>query len=153
MPFFIAFSIILYVLGTKIMSKNKDQLILAQTLYGEARGEGDKGMSAVANVIINRFNSGYRGASSVSEVCLDPWQFSTWNANDPNREKIANLLPGDNPVFDAAYAIAGTAISGNLPDMTGGARHYKAAWASAYWADESKVSANIGGHVFYQGIA
>lgn len=34
-----------------------DLQILARTLFGEARGEGDEGLEAVACVIINRFNA------------------------------------------------------------------------------------------------
>ena len=38
------------------MTEN-DLQILARTLFGEARGEGDEGLEAVACVIINRFKA------------------------------------------------------------------------------------------------
>ena len=39
------------------MTENQ-QLYLAKTLWGEARGEGKKGMQAVANVVMNRVQKG-----------------------------------------------------------------------------------------------
>ena len=44
------------------MTEN-DLQILARTLFGEARGEGDEGLEAVACVIMNRFkaNKWYTG--------------------------------------------------------------------------------------------
>ena len=44
---------------------DRDIEIMAKTIYGEARGEGEEGMEAVACVIMNRYNArkwftGYR---------------------------------------------------------------------------------------------
>lgn len=61
--------------------------VLARTLYGEARGEGAKGMVLVANVIITR-SQDRRWPNSVADVCQQPWQFSCWNKNDPNLPKL-----------------------------------------------------------------
>lgn len=38
--------------------EEEDIFALAQTLWGEARGEDDEGMMAVCCTVINRFNSG-----------------------------------------------------------------------------------------------
>ena len=63
-----------------------DLQILARTLFGEARGEGDEGLEAVACVIINRFNAkkwftGYdvlngKKIPSIAQTCLKKAQFS-----------------------------------------------------------------------------
>lgn len=101
------------------------QLVLAQTLYGEARGEGAGGMEAVAAVIMNRAEIGGWWGDSVISVCKAPWQFSTWNAGDPNRPIIEAKRPGEgDAVFDQAWEIASRAIAGELSDPTGGATHY-----------------------------
>ena len=55
---------------------SKDIAIIAKTLYGEARGEGDEGMRYVATVIYNR---GKGNKNNYAEECLKPKQFSCWN--------------------------------------------------------------------------
>ena len=75
------------------MTEN-DLQILARTLFGEARGEGDEGLEAVACVIMNRYKSGKwftgydvlngKKIPSVAQTCLKKAQFSCWNKNDPN---------------------------------------------------------------------
>ena len=120
---------------------------LARTLYGEARGEGYRGMQAVANVIMNRVKKGGWYGASVKDVVLKPYQFSCWNVTDPNREKIINATPAQ---LSTALEIAKKAINGELPDITGGATHYYANSISApYWASSMKKTATIGNHIFY----
>lgn len=128
-------------------------LVMARTMWGEARGEGRRGMQAVANVIINRSLIGGWWGDNVISVAKKPWQFSVWNANDPNRPLIENMMPGDDPLFDVAYELAQKALDGDLPDITGGATHYHAEGWTPDWRDPKKVVAVIGKHVFYKGIA
>ncbi|WP_109315000.1 cell wall hydrolase [Pseudovibrio ascidiaceicola] len=131
-------------------------LTMARTIYGEARGEPYSGKVAVANVIMNRVRS-YRYPSTVEGVCLQPWQFSCWNANDPNSGIIANLQPGANGRFDTCLSIAQKAVSGALSDNTGGALHYHADYLDEVsWVKNSpnaRMSARIGRHMFFVGIA
>ena len=51
-----------------------DQDTMARTIYGEARGEGQAGMIAVANVILNRFSLWEKhphfGNGTIESVCL-----------------------------------------------------------------------------------
>ena len=55
----------------------REQRIVALTILGEARGEGEKGMRGIAAVIVQRSKN--RGLT-YEQVCLQPWQFSPWNA-------------------------------------------------------------------------
>lgn len=114
------------------------------------------GMIAVGNVVINRARSGawYSGGSIIG-AALKRWQFSAWNENDPNREIIENLEPGQgDAVFDRAYELAGYLLKGSLADNTGGATHYHADWlGTPDWASTGTVTARIGGHTFYKGVA
>ncbi|QEL18702.1 cell wall hydrolase [Limnoglobus roseus] len=96
---------------------------LARTIWGEARGEGKPGMEDVACCIMNRVAKPRWWGSTVEEVCLKPWQFSCWNANDPNLPKLKSVTVAD-PVFAQAVAIAEKAVAGTLPDRTQGATHY-----------------------------
>jgi spore germination cell wall hydrolase CwlJ-like protein len=130
-----------------------DYYTLARTIWGEARGEGLRGMQAVANVIMNRYkaaksSSGRAGqwGSTVGDICTKPKQFSCWNANDPNRAKMLSVTSAD-PQFRDALSLADKALRGILPDITGGATSYYAG-ATPYWATGVKPIASIGSHTF-----
>lgn len=128
---------------------NKAVDVLARTLWGEARGEGQIGMEAVANVVMNRVAHRSRWPKEVDAVCLQAWQFSAWNNNDPNRKKMLALTKKDK-IFLSALAIAQTAVEGTLADRTGGADHYHERSIKPYWARGSKPTARIGRHIFYR---
>lgn len=133
-----------------------DRLILARTIYGEARGEPPEGAVAVANVVINRLNAGSFG-NTVAKVCLKRSQFSCWNLNDTNRAKIKDKRPhsGD-AAFDRCFDVASQAIVGGLADVTGGATHFFAITSNLpSWVRKSRnpvVTTTIGKHRFYRGI-
>ena len=110
--------------------------VVAQTLAGEARGEGYTGMEAVAHVILNRAAIARKwveeydyphilfGNGLLASACLVGWQFSCWNPDDPNRAYIEGLTWEDR-VYRDAFAIALHASNGRLTDdMTQGATHY-----------------------------
>lgn len=126
--------------------------VLARTIWGEARGDGAAGMAAVAAVIMNRVRRGGWWGNSVRDVCLKPYQFSAWNTFDPNRLRMLNV-DGNDQAFAVALEIARAAVSGSLPDPTGGATHYHAKSVNPKWAATGTQSAIIGGHVFYFGVA
>ncbi len=133
---------------------NEAQLIMARTIYGEARGEGYRGMKAVANVIMNRAKIGGWWGDSIITVCKKPWQFSAWNKNDPNAAIIAALMPKTgNNLFDTAYELAGDVIAGSVPDITNGATHYHTAAVNPTWDDNMLSLGNIGNHQFYKKTA
>ncbi|WP_133717117.1 cell wall hydrolase [Methylocaldum gracile] len=128
---------------------------LARTLYGEARGEGILGMSAVAAVIMNRARKRradggpYWWGDGIIGVCMKPQQFSCWNPDDPNRAKLLNVTERD-PLFAQARVIAHIASAGWLADPTGGADHYHASSILPKWAVGIEMTAKIGRHVFYK---
>ncbi|SDG43183.1 cell wall hydrolase [Roseospirillum parvum] len=130
--------------------------ILARTLYGEARGEPVRGKEAVASVVLNRVRrarqrGGWWWGTTITEVCLKPWQFSCWNLGDPNRPRIEAVGEGDR-VFRSCQRIAERALAGTLPDPTGGATHYHARGVHPPWAWHQAPSAEIGRHLFYNNI-
>ena len=123
--------------------------VLARTLWGEARGEGVDGMMAVACVIANRVRRpSWWGAGWIG-VCQKPWQFSCWNRNDPNREKLLTVGP-DDAQFSQALTIAAQAVDNRLPDITGGATHYHARSVLPAWQKHMQHTASIGRHEFYK---
>lgn len=136
---------------------NDDLLVLARTIYGEARGERQQGREAVAEVVMNRRASN-RYPNTVSGVCLDPSQFSCWNPTDPNRAKIIALEPNTgNSAFDQCFEVAQAALAGQIDHLSDKVLHYHADSISAPdWVRKSPkafMERKIGRHLFYRGIA
>lgn len=146
------------------MNTKNDIKVLAQTIYGEARNQGLKGMEAVACVVMNRVrankyftgfvNVGKTKLASISATCLKPVQFSCWLKSDPNLEVI-ETVGVDDAVFRECLSIANRAVCGSLPDITCGATHYinpKACKKLPKWAVDKKPCIIIGAHHFYNNI-
>lgn len=114
------------------------------TIWREARGEGQMGMLAVACVIRNRV---IKRRLTASQVCAQPWQFSSMTAKgDPE----LLVWPADNDAsFLAAYEQWMASLS--AADPTHGADFYFAdgipmpSWAKAY-----TFTATIGRQHFYR---
>ena len=162
-----------------IQKENPDLNVLAQTIWGEARQEGTKGMLAVGNVIKNRaeansrlFGQGIRG------VALKPKQFSCWNKGDPNREKLKDILQYDKIIslrkapngepfnewfkkfkntgeyleyksYLKAKEIAKQILDGSAPDPTKGAVYYHTLDVKPIWRHKLEQVAQYGNHIFY----
>lgn len=132
---------------------------LARTLWGEARGEGIQGMTAVACVIVNRVNIdlGNDGkpdwwGEGIESVCRARYQFSCWLPNDPNYKQMLAQTEAD-LLFCRARTVAVLAASGLLVDITGGATHYYAVnIAPPNWTQGATLTATIGRHKFYKGV-
>lgn len=127
--------------------------VLARTIWGEARGEGEPGMNAIACVVLNRVkiaqeHGKYWWGNNIIQVCQKPYQFSCWNRADPNFKKLQTVDDKD-LYFATAQRIARRAVAGVLPDITGGATHYHAADSAPYWARGKRPAAIIRHHKFY----
>jgi len=124
--------------------------IAAKTAWGEARGEGITGMQAILNVIRNRAAKPGWWGESVSGVCTMPWQFSCWNADDPNLPQIRAVTDED-PLFRAAFSMATLMIGGALHDLTRGSDSYYATTSPRpAWAAGRSPQITIGHHAFYR---
>lgn len=123
------------------------EALLARCIYGEARSEGVRGMTAVANVVRNRMDAGTFGGSP-AEVILDEFQFSCFRADDPNYSKM--LTPPDDTQYRLARVLAALAMADLLKDVTSGATHYYASWMEKppVWAKRLERTAQIGQHIF-----
>lgn len=142
--------------------QNSSEWVMAQTLWGEARGEPLAGKVAVANVIMTRFKnpcwwSRNRGDGipddTIEAVCKDPWQFSCWNKDDPNRSKIEALTTADS-AFRECLTVAQLAIEGLLADKTDGATHYHHEAIMPSWVINYRLDPcyRVGGHLFYNDV-
>jgi spore germination cell wall hydrolase CwlJ-like protein len=126
--------------------------VLARTLFGEARGEGRKGMEAVAWVILNRVRRGApRFHNTVTEVCKAKYQFTCWAASDPNA-KICAAVDESDPSFLLALNVSTAVLGGMVPDPTKGADHYFVTKMAnpPEWRKKMELQATIGAHSFYK---
>lgn len=142
------------------VSSDAEADTLARTLYGEARGEGEVGMRAVGHVVFNRIDAKSWWGRDVIGVCRKPWQFSCWNANDPNVGALRRVTAADASfrlAFDIASKLNATQKAGSRQreDITEGATHYyaPARVARPRWATGLVPCARIGGHLFFRGVA
>ena len=154
------------------------ELLLAATLYGEARGEPALGKRAVAWVVRNRMEKAHDfvaahdrnhplyGNGTVSGVVLRPWQFSCWNKGDPNLHALLDIVASNgesiNPALWAVLKAVATGVLASSPeweDNTYGATHYctVALWGTegGNWFQDAEIEAgrtretvSIGNHVF-----
>jgi len=147
---------------TNVVDSKKlaDAYVVIATLWGEARGEGEIGMHAVLNVLMNRSKGDF---GKVHDLCLKPKQFSIWNnVKDPG-ESALNLAKVqreggkgvvDGPSYKKAMELVDTAMKGQLTDITGGATYYfNPKKASPSWAKAMTKTKSIGNHDFYKPIA
>ena len=141
--------ILLFLLLTSlIQSKGSEQNVVAQTILAEARGDGRAGMYAVAACIKVRAQ---KRKLSFKQVCLQPYQFSCWNAGDPNRSKMDLLLT----LPQAEYAMH---LARNMDKVNtkviGNADHYVTVrlWKTGKvkWAHGKKPVAFWGSHAFFK---
>lgn len=124
-----------------------DRFLLALCVWREARGETLTGKKLVAAVVINRrTDAAHRWPRTISGVILQPLQFSSFNAADPNSVKFPNTAM-DLSIWEDCVAAADGAIIGPL---TTDANHYHVEGLHPAWADTSKIVATEGAHVFYR---
>lgn len=126
-----------------------DQAIicLARSIYWEAKGEGNAGMEAVANVVMNRL--GHKGFPNT--ICgvvkqgheQGACQFSWWC---DGRSDVAE----EEESYTGAKEIARKALNRQLTDRTGGALYFHQRKLNPHWAAEYIRTAEVGEHVFYK---
>ena len=121
----------------------KEQKVVAITILAEARGEGDKGMGAVAAVIAQR---AIDRKQTWEKVCLTKYQFSCWNG-----KKISDL----DHLLDVPQAEMAIYLAKNMHRIDrskiGNANHYYADYIKApYWAKGETPTVKIGRHIFYR---
>jgi spore germination cell wall hydrolase CwlJ-like protein len=124
---------------------------MALTMWGEARGSGEEAMRAVGHVIDNRRRAGGR---YVTDTVSEAYQFSCWNAGDPNlraMQSIDDLSHSGEAwrMWQSARRIADEILSGRSQDPTGGALFYHATYVAPRWSRGVPPVARIGGHLFF----
>ena len=129
------------------------------TVIAEAATEGNQGMQAVLNTMVNRtkVNPKYYGENIFDVVSKDS-QYSAFSVDDPNYKevldyydgKIKNISPLRKTQIMAVEGMIELAKKGKLDDITQGSTHY---WnpdkaASYSWMSEIQNPIKIGNHMF-----
>lgn len=130
---------------------DNDFHVMAQTIFGEARGAPPTDDPGVAWTIINRWKSGkWFAAASLAGVCIKRMQYSCWNVNDPTYRRMVNATKDELAPFEK---IARDCVAGTIPDPTGGATHYYAdSIAAPKWAIGKTPTVKLGHHLFFSDI-
>ncbi len=119
------------------------QDVVATTLILEAGGEYTEGsMESVHEVIYNR---SIKRNKSMSDICLQKWQFSCWNGKDID----SNVSKAQtHPRWNEAMKIVNTA---KMTNYTKGADHYYADYIETpYWAYSMTFTTKVGRHIFFK---
>ena len=143
---FIIFTIVAS--GDEVLTR--DERIVALTLLGEARGEGKRGMYAVGCVIQKRASE--RNLTP-AKVCLQPYQFSIWNAGKGKVKKESELhyLWKSKSMMYARELARGICKGKKLSQKyTGGANHYCTLNTHNKWTRKTKAIKVIGNHKFFK---
>lgn len=97
---------------------------IARTLYAEARGEGAKGIRAVASVIYNRAAG---DPDKLMQVVRAPFQFTPWNKGQiPPR--------GSGAMWDECLRVAKAMYAGTFAPITSHTHYYNPKQANPSWA-------------------
>jgi spore germination cell wall hydrolase CwlJ-like protein len=130
-----------------------DLSLMALCCYREARGETIFGKRAVCHVIKNRASQPGWWGHDIQSVVLKPWQFSSFNPNDPN----STVWPADDsPSWTDSLSAASAVLIGEDQDSTDGATFYhdlSMGWPKAWGKESDYVNTlNIGRLRFYRPV-
>ena len=130
------------------------QKIVAQTILGEARGEGEAGMYGVACVIQERIKSKH-WPNTMNGVCFQKSQFDFWTErkfvtwDDDNREAVRRHMASNTKLAQYAKRLAV-----NLDSLDRSfvkyADHYCTNDTHNYWTKGEKILKVIENHKFYK---
>jgi spore germination cell wall hydrolase CwlJ-like protein len=129
-----------------------DQRCLSEAMYYEARGEGESGEEAVAEVIFHRIERDQKNRTVCAVVYQGAdraaCQFAFACDGSLSKPKVPDG-------WRAAEALAARIFAGkqSLSDATGGATNYHAASVRPRWAANLVRTVRIGNHVFYRSPA
>ena len=123
-------------------------LIVALTIFGEARGEEFSGKVMVGEVIVNRSQ---RSGKTLREVCLAPRQFSCWNGMVGKKleAELCNPQTIGSPSWENCIRIAKVLCGGYEP-ISPATHYFNPRLCSPSWAKSMTLVAKVGNHDFYE---
>lgn len=130
--------------------KKSERNCLVTALYHEARGEGTKGLQAVATVIYNRKHHPYY-PSTYCGIVNQYKQFSYTLLNKPFGEAIEASLPAyESKVYAEILSISDRMVNERfMPSFEPNVLWYAEKSVTNRWTKRKQVVAQIGKHKFY----
>jgi len=136
--------LIAFILSCSLCFGVTDNEKVAAVIIGEAGGEGEIGMQAVANVIANRKGTPFEVISKRYQFCaarsviVDKTE--TWQQLVDRRKR--------HPRWGLALEMVEKIYE--LPDVTNGATHFHTPAVNPKWAKVLAFKKRIGNHLFYR---
>lgn len=127
----------------------REHRCLSEAMYYEARGEGERGQKAVAEVIFHRLRKGNYGHSICAVVYEGAYrpgcQFSFTCNGITSQKKVPSA-------WMQSQLLAAKILTNeeHLNDVTGGATSYHAISVQPDWSGYLTRTVQIGNHVFYK---
>ncbi len=135
--------------GEALKKLIEEHRCLSEAMYFEARGEGEAGQKAVAEVIFNRLQTGSHGRTICGVVYEGAGQaFCQFSyACDGSMDR-----PRDPEVWRAAQVLSARILAGQLPggDSVDGATAYHSIGVRPNWGPGLQEVARVGNHIFYR---
>lgn len=133
-----------------------DLELLARLIQCEAGGEGDLGMAAVANVVMNRVRASTGeyarvGQGNIRNIIFQPGQFTCVQetvGGRPNHQNIYNMRPEDIQYQIAEWAIAGNRLN-DLGEALWFFNPYSETCQSSFPTNVGVYATRIRDHCFY----
>jgi spore germination cell wall hydrolase CwlJ-like protein len=122
---------------------------LAQVMYYEARGEGEQGERAVAEVVFDRLAQGTHGGTLCDVIFEGAGKtFCQFTFACDGSMRAAK----EPEAWRTAQVLAARLMVGELSQMDDikGATNYHATYVHPYWASRFQKIAKIGNHIFYK---
>lgn len=132
--------------------KKRECAKLAEAVYFEDRGGNIEGMKAVANVVMNRVNSGKFPDSVAGVVNQKKWTKRGWVCQFSYMCQLKDRTMTDEDSRYKAGYVAWKATNGVLRDRTNGADHYlnkSKVKTMPNWVYAFNKTVKIGDHTFY----
>ena len=136
-----------------------DKKCLTENIYFEARGQGQAGWLAVAQVTQNRVDDRrfpnticevvkqgltYASGDPIRNKCQFSW-YCDGKSDKPKNTKVYNEI---SELVNYIYDVKGQP-NHELLDITDGATHYHADYVSPAWKKSKTKTTEIGDHIFY----
>ena len=135
--------LVMYNEKTKFKYNSKDVECLARNIFFEAGVEGTMGKYAVAQITINRLQTGYWG-NTICDVVYSPEQFS-WTVNTD----LKTVKLKSKNWYDSRRVAQTVLRQGLRIKILSKALFYHADYVNPEWKDNDYKVAKIGRHIFY----
>lgn len=129
-----------------------NEIILARMLFGEGRGVSVGERIAIGFTSINRFKK--LRAKSLAETILLSKQYSCFNPEDSNLEKVLDPEKYDPEAWKKSLGISKVVLNGKYDNVNFGQTHYHRKDTKPKWAEHMKEKLDSTGYVhqFYIGV-